>query len=238
MNKLLLFGLMIIFSSTLFCQYVDGEDSIIVTTEKYYKMADDSLAYIEIEYPVIKTQNKKVEEKINNFLKNEFTVSIEWYESILSSDEERPEHLGKIPYEFNTAYDVKLNTTKIFSVCLNHYEYTGGAHGNFFASCFNINLNTGDQITLQNLLRRNSLNELSEIVSDKILEMFEAETLVEAGLFDDVLIIEWDQDFYLTPNSLVVQFDPYEIAPYYMGDIEVELPYDEIFELFENSPPF
>jgi hypothetical protein len=50
--------------------------------------------------------------------------------------------------------------------------------------------------------------------------------LTEQGFFENS--VDKLEDFFLTPQGLGFQWDPYEIAPYTMGIIELVIPYDEL----------
>ena len=47
-----------------------------------------------------------------------------------------------------------------------------------------------------------------------------------------------DQDFYITPTSLVLQFDPYEVGPYAMGEIIAEITFEKIKDILKDNLPF
>ncbi len=208
-------------------------DSIYVRALEYYDESDDSSTIIEITYPRLSgLSNKSVEEKINAFLEEEFLKSVEWYEEFVSMIDSIPtiEYEYGLYFSFETGFDIKLLSNNYFSVVLNHYEFTGGAHGHFYSMGYTFDLSTGELLSLDKIIKPNSVNQLIRICEQKILEMYAAKSLSDAGLFEDQLDLTLDQDYYLLPDALVFQFDPYEIAPYSMGNIEVALPFYEIKE--------
>jgi len=71
-----------------------------------------------------------------------------------------------------------------------------------------------------------------------ILEKYEANSLIEAGLFEDEITILDDQDFYILPGMLVLQFDPYEIGPWSMGEVTTEIPFEKIMDILKGNLPF
>jgi hypothetical protein len=46
-----------------------------------------------------------------------------------------------------------------------------------------------------------------------------------------------DQQYYLTPNSLVLYYQVYEYTPYYYGLFKIELPYNKIRNLLGPTSP-
>jgi len=219
-----------IFGRTFYTALSDA-DSVYIRALDYYDESEDSSTIIEITYPKIHgLLNKTVEEKINSFLEEEFFKSIEWFDEFVAMLDSFPtlEYERGMFFSFETGFDIKLVNEKLLSLALNHYEFTGGAHGNFYAMGYTFDLNTGDLLTLDKIIRQGSLPAITKICEQRILEMFEAESLSDAGIFEDYIDLTTDQDFFLLSDALVFQFDPYEIAPYSMGNIEVVIPFDEI----------
>jgi hypothetical protein len=96
----------------------------------------------------------------------------------------------------------------------------------------------GRVLTLKDLIKGDSFDLLAYECEQAILEKYEANTLIEAGLFEDEITILDDHDFYIIPGMLVLQFDPYEIGPWSMGEITAEIPFEKIKDLFKEYIPF
>ncbi|MBK6914308.1 MAG: DUF3298 domain-containing protein [Ignavibacteriales bacterium] len=88
---------------------------------------------------------------------------------------------------------------------------------------------------LTDIIDSKMLDELTSISEKKMIEEFEVERFTDIGLFEEKLTISAEQDFYLTNNALVIEFDPYEIGPYVMGDVEILLPWNEIENLMVSD---
>lgn len=216
-----------------------NSDSLYVRAIDFYEESEDSSTTIEITYPrIFGIKDNTVQEKLNAFLEEEFLRSIDWYEEFISIQDSFPsiEYESGMFFSFETGFEIKLMNDKYLSLVLNHYEFTGGAHGNFYAIGYSLNLDTGELITLEKLFDSDALLKITELCTVKILEMFEAESLSDAGLFEDYLELTPDQDFYLLPDALVLQFDPYEIAPYSMGNIDVVIPIENIKDFLLIDP--
>lgn len=238
MNKYLfivLFPLLIIPSvpGNTFQPANQSQDSVYIRALDYYDESEDSSTVIEITYPkIFGLTDKSVEEKINLFLEEEFLKSIDSFQEFVAALDSFPtwEYESGMFFSFETGFDIKLLNDSFLSLVLNHYEFTGGAHGNFFTMGYTFDLKSGEIITLKQIIKPESLAIIGKLCEEKIIEMFEAETLYDAGLFEDNLQLNFDQDFYLIHRGLVFQFDPYEIAPYSMGNIEVTIDFSEISE--------
>lgn len=214
-------------------------DSLTISRMEFYQSTEDTSAYIRIYYPQISgLNNPSVENKINSFLQSEFMQSKTWYDDFVSDTEAAAEFPPDWVFTFETDYRITYNKKGFVSIVLDYYEFTGGAHGNFYSIGYNIRTTDGNVLTLSDILKENSVDALSEFCTEEILNMFEANSLTEAGLFEDELNLTYEQDFFVKPNTLIIQFDPYEIGPFAMGSIEVELNFDKIKNILKNDLPF
>ncbi|MBK7632717.1 MAG: DUF3298 and DUF4163 domain-containing protein [Ignavibacteriales bacterium] len=214
-------------------------DTLEIKTSNYNNSTADSSVWINIDYPQITgLKNIAVELKINRFLEDEFKQSIPWYDEIQSDSSYYEDVSYDMQYSFETGYTVEYNSEKFVSVVLNHYQFTGGAHGNYFALGYNIKTSDGKNLTLKDIIKSDSFDILTDECEQSILESYQTSTLIEAGLFEDEIVLEDDQDFYITPTSLIVQFDPYEIGPYAMGEIMAEIPFKKIKDILKDNLPF
>lgn len=208
-------------------------DSVYIRALDYYDESEDSSTIVEITYPkLFGLQNKLVEDKINIFFEEEFFKSLEFFEEFVAMLDSFPtiEYEYGMYFSFETGFDVKLINESFLSIVLNHYEFTGGAHGNFYSVGYTIDFKSGNLLTLEDVLNPSSIDEISRLCEKKILQTYDAETLTDAGLFEDNIELNSEQDFYLLNDALVLQFDPYEIAPFSMGNIDIILPFSEIKE--------
>lgn len=208
-----------------------SDDSLFIRAFDYYDESEDSSTIIEITYPkLFGMKDKTLENKINSFLEEEFFKSLEWFEEFVAMLDSFPtiDYEYGMYFSFETGFDIKLLNDSFLSLLLNHYEFTGGAHGNFHSMGYTFDLSNGEILRLENIIDANSLQKITDLCEQKILELANTETLTDAGLLEDKLELNLEQDFFLLKDALVFQFDPYEIAPFSMGNIEVILNFDEI----------
>lgn len=239
-------SLTIILSAFIFCSVsypvldsYSAADSVIIENRNYSNSKSDSSIWINIDYPfILNVNNSEVINRINIALEDEFKQSITWYNEMISDttvffDEQYP-----MQYSFETGFEVFYNSKDFVSIVLNHYQFTGGAHGNYFAVGYNINLSDGSFLSLADIVQPGKLDLLAYECEETILEKYQANSLFEAGLFENEIIISEDQDFYIIPGALVLQFDPYEIGPYAMGEITAEISFDKIKDILSEDLPF
>lgn len=214
-------------------------DTLQIENVNFSKSTIDSSAWINIDYPqIVNTNSDSVITKVNLYLEQEFKQSVEWYEEIISDTTELEDSSFKFQYSFETGYQVVYNSIDFISIVLDHYQYTGGAHGNYIAFGYNISLDDGSVLTLKDIVEDGSEDLLIYECEDAILEKYETSTLMEAGLFEDEIVLTLDQDFYIIPGALVLQFDPYEIGPYALGEITAEIPFEKITDILKQDLPF
>jgi len=235
--KILLFTALIIFTDYNLYGYTKS-DTLNIISYTFTKSTSDSTVILNIDYPQIENlSNDTIIKRINNFLKEEFMQSTYWYDEMIV-DSSLVEYAKEYPYSYETGFQVFYNSKNFLSIVLNHYQFTGGAHGNYFAVGYNINLQDGSLLTLNDIIIDGSIDLLTYECEENILDTYQANTLLEAGLFDDEIKLVLDQDFYIIPGAIVLQFDPYEIGPYAMGEIIAEIQFEKISDILKEDLPF
>jgi len=236
-----LFGITSLSINNVYCSHQNNivSDTLEIKSFHYSDNTPDSSAVINIEYPqIIYLENKVVESKINMLLEDEFKQTIEWYEEVAADSIDTGEFTHTSDYSFETSFKIKYNSKEFCCIVLDHYEYTGGAHGNYFSTGYNIRISDGELLSLQDIIKENSFDLLTYEFEEALLELYSVESIQEAPLFNEEINITDEQDFYIIPGSLVLQFDPYEIAPYSEGEIQVEIPFENIKDILKNNLPF
>lgn len=118
-------------------------------------------------------------------------------------------------YEIYRTYEVTLNTSKIISLYADEYIFSGGAHGNTIRTSQTWNINNSRMIRLYELYRNpyfilDILRQISVQINNEKDIYFEDACCLVIETFNP-------QSFYLTPNSIIIYFQQYDIAPYSSG---------------------
>lgn len=173
---------------------------------------------LSVEYPM--TDNEEVNENVIMFINNyiaEFTEVAE------SSQEE-------IPYTLSIDFDIHSYSDEIYSFVFDVYEYIGGAHGDGFVVTKTFNSNTGEQLYLDDVFSDN----------DQFLEQLSANAMpLLEYIIDEYSDPDWVRDgtapvlenyerFALSDEYLMIFFNPYQVAPYSEGVIEIKIPLDDL----------
>lgn len=198
--------------------YLDG--GIRVTSNKF-KPNRLTLIY----YPQVEGLEGTAQALINTRLYSLFTREGESFAI---------ENAVEISDDFNVSLD-----RDILVINRSGYDYPiGAAHGMPLNDYYFFNIKTGQEYLLKDLFKENS-NFVSWLNLTIEQMMDERREDPEGVPYDEFFTGITDQHtFYLTYNSLVIYFYPYEIASYAAGFQEFEIPYMNIVDLIDTPGEF
>lgn len=137
--------------------------------------------------------------------------------------------------EITGGYSVKLNGKGLISILFDNYAYAkGAAHGLTVQKSLTMDLWDGRLYTFGDLFKPGSdyKTKVDAILRRQIEEK-------EVPIFEHVEFkgVGPDQDYYLTPDSLVVYYQLYEYTPYAYGFPTFEIPFAEIADVADPEGP-
>lgn len=150
----------------------------------------------------------------------------------------------KNAYSFNFEHELHgfslLSDKFLFSYGISRYVYMGGAHGLSTRNFFNFDLNTGKLLKESDIFNENYEETIKELIKIRIVEQsVEDSTMVPISNLEDtdywVDAIKPNGNFYITESSINYVFNPYEIAPYSLGETEVILPFDRLKDILKKN---
>lgn len=139
---------------------------------------------------------------------------------------------------------VTQDTDGIFAVTLVFNWYMGGAHSNGSGTYLNFDVKTGKPLALTDVIAKDKVldfevAEKTALLKDNTDGLF-PEDLVAFHAFlssPDVATADTflaDHPSYsLSPDALTTHYDPYEIAPYTTGPIDVTIPRSELVGILQ-----
>lgn len=144
----------------------------------------------------------------------------------------------------STAYQILYQPARLDPAIMSlHGEsvlHQGKNHPVIECETLNYSMITGEVLTLGSILQDSSAHEK---LQDALL--FSAESAAEEKqLYSDYpqIIadrfkrnISTDEDWFFTSSGLAFFFDPYEIAPYTSGIVTLEIPYERLLGILDNS---
>lgn len=131
-------------------------------------------------------------------------------------------------FEAYVNYTVTYNQNCIVSLYFDQYEYAGGAHGLTVRYSDTWNLPKSKRMELSEFFPYN--NHYREFIIQNIINQIEKQIEEKSAMyFDDYQKLVNENfkinNFYLTPEGLVVYFQQYDIAPYASGIPTFLIPY-------------
>ena len=129
-----------------------------------------------------------------------------------------------------------MNGSHILSFYIDHYAYTGGAHGLQTRQFTMVNQWTGKEVRLKDIFKEHSETQLGDIITNKIHVMNNiptAQSLKDAGFFTDSVLPT--DNFYITSDGIGFYYNQYDIASYTKGYIDVFIPFRELKGLISNG---
>lgn len=180
-------------------------------------------------------ENEVVAEKINMAFEQQHTANQTYIEEDTEtarsaykdlSEEEKASWTG---YGYGSAYQIAYASTRILSIKAENYQWQGTPHPNTWTSSYCFDVTTGKLLSLADIFTDKA--EAGKIVEQHILDTITADPYKDYLMEDyesyvpDVLT---EDVFYLNENGLVVICNPYLVTAYAGGIIEIEVPYEEL----------
>lgn len=157
----------------------------------------------------------------------EFSGTIEEYQYQVEDPESRWPDFAGCRYHMES-YGTRADSSVISFQCL-YEEYSGGAHGNYWAKGMNFQVSTGKQLSFWDLSQdRKAFSQKTLELCLAQLEEREADNLFPD--YEDFVRQTWQEEpeWYLDGGGIRIVFSPYEIATYARGLVEVMIPYQDL----------
>lgn len=209
-----------------------GSLARIITVDQYTQEDEEHL--IDVRLPALEnTGNTDLEQRINTEIRTRINEVIQQAEE--RAREARQAYVetgGKaedfIPIIIDVDYEVKCQNSQYLSFIVEKTETLASAYTEFYT--YNIDLSTGKELTLRDVLGDNYMELANQAVREGIAQRSQDPDNQYFSMEEDgsgFQSIAPDQRFYLNERgNPVILFEKYEIAPGYMGaqEFEVERP--------------
>lgn len=135
-------------------------------------------------------------------------------------------------YTSSSTLDSELiyDRQNIISYGVESWSYEGGAHGLYGTTFYNYDLWNNCRLTTEMFFNMSEADAISKLIVNGLVKTFEVEDTDELeaiGIYN-VEEVSVTDNFTFTPDGVKFLYNPYEIAPYVVGIIEVVLPYNVI----------
>ena len=116
-------------------------------------------------------------------------------------------------------------------------EYTGGAHGIYMDSYLNLDLRTLTPVRLDDLFAPDYEEALTDLLWNQLMadnQVATRQELEDLG-YGSTGELTPTENFRIGEKGLTFHYNVYEIAPYVMGGIDIELPYEIMSHLLNDE---
>jgi hypothetical protein len=221
----------------------------VVKSYKDCKPGTEKCTYIKLNY--IEATEGKIKDKVNQLINRDLLFAYDMpdqnYKNVddmlnifMRDYETFRREVPAAPQVWTLDMSIKAysETDKILCLSSELSAYLGGAHPNSSKVFYNIDKQTGDTLSLANLLKPGFETKLNELIDKKYREtrgLKPGDNLAEKGdLFENK--IQFNNNFAVTKDKeLEFVYNPYEIAPYAVGPITVKLSRSELEELIPSN---
>lgn len=135
-------------------------------------------------------------------------------------------------------FSVPYQTNKLVCLSVDAEDYTGGAHGMYVIAYVNYHKTTKDTLGLQQLFSVDNLKEVSKLAEGyfrKNASMNDTTSFEEAGFWFSNEEFHLNNNFTFSDEGITWLFNPYEIAPFAFGTIEVSLSKEELLKYIQPA---
>lgn len=204
---------------------VIGDIAKVFTVKEYHE--NDDLKLINAKIPAIQnTGNTDLEQRINyeimtkmnDVLKEAEDRAAEYKDAVIATGGEEKDY---VPVNIQVDYEIKYSVDDIISFVIYKSETLASAYTETFF--YNIDIETGKNLNLKDLLGENYKDIVNETIYKEIEERSKNPDNIyftaDEGGFEG--IENEYQDFYINSDGkVVIVFEKYKIAPGYMGTQE------------------
>ncbi|WP_141432118.1 DUF3298 and DUF4163 domain-containing protein [Bacillus sp. 03113] len=134
--------------------------------------------------------------------------------------------------EITGFFELKTNERGVLSLTIEHYSFSGGAHGMTYIIGLTFNVESGDKYKLADLFKPDShyVEVLSKIVGQQIKER-------DIFIFEPFKSIHPNQDYYIADKSLVLYYQLYELTAYAYGFPYFPISIYDIQDIIKEGSP-
>jgi inhibitor of cysteine peptidase len=193
--------------------------------------SSDGKLDVTLNYPQLSgLSDQAVQDRINALFKQEAASA---KQEGLDNIKDYPSSLSPNKYETYFDYRIKYNRNNLLSVIFLDYQYTGGAHGSTIQKAYTLDLQTGKEYTMKDLLKTGS--DYASLFNSTVKQGIKDRELYELTTFS---AISTDQAFYLDNSGVSVYFQQYEHFPYAAGIQAFTLDYRALKDILDPSLSF
>jgi hypothetical protein len=172
-----------------------------------------------------------------NKLQNEYRDEmLDFYLADLKENNGDTSTLPNYNYAYHLDTEVEKGYKDVLCYKMDGYRYSAGAHGINFHQYINFD-KEGNPLTLSDIFHEGYEEELLSILTRELMDKFHVtstQALQEKGFVDANQLYVTD-NFQLEDDEIEFVYNEYEIAPYSMGTVKVDIDYKDIKHLMKKE---
>lgn len=215
------------------------ELTIDYVSEKDCNPEEENCAFISMNIPWAEStgkRNKEINRQIEQHVitlvdfqeENHFnslkSLSQNFIDQYEASAEEFPEY--NIPWEASVQGRILHRSPEVISMEFLLNLFTGGAHGYTSVSYLNLNPETGEKYSHEELFEED-FKDYAEDLFRKKNDIPDDEPINSTGYFFDNDSFQLPQNIGIHKNKIILRYNAYEVASYSEGGIRIEIPREE-----------
>ncbi|OYX84944.1 MAG: hypothetical protein B7Y83_06490 [Flavobacteriales bacterium 32-34-25] len=124
--------------------------------------------------------------------------------------------------------EIKYSSKHILNIEINHYTFTGGAHGYAGSRSLLFDPKTGKKIPNEKLFKNWELFKIfAETKFRNKYKIPRDQAINSTGMFFENDVFQVAQNIFFTDKGIILHYNPYEIAAYVDGSRDLLIKYDE-----------
>lgn len=181
---------------------------------------------VSIYYPVV--GNAAIDANLKKFAEDMADSYEKYLAETYEEVEDKPDSYGN--WEETGFFTVERPNPDVISIMFNVYSYTGGAHGGLLIDVQNYDLKSGKRLELKDLFADpdKAIAILSQISALKLRETLGEDA--EEEMINEGTAPEPDNfaNLSLLPDGVAVEFQPYQVGPWAIGQQHVNVSLEEL----------
>jgi len=231
-------------------------------TQVLYKTEEDTLNYLRediakivLQFPVIDSfEDAAIKDSVNNLINSILLKEETGDLAYPSVDERLKEFIATyLDYEqemrsFGLLHspkwvnvvkiEVLLNTPYFMTFKVYEREFTGGAHANSSMRFFNVNMENGKLVNLDDVFvedYRDSLLSVAEVAFKQALSLPVDTNLAQTNFEFPQGTYRLPEHFSLQTQTIGFHYNPYDLGPFSMGRVSFEIEYERILPILNTA---
>ena len=161
----------------------------------------------------------------------------DWKNTYVKAGVKETENMGlSLSLEQDDRLMVLSESQTLLTVACYHYQFSGGAHGNFSTAVICFDKRNGKRLKLTDILTTQGISALPALLTRAAKSQFNVkgnQTLEQAGFFKSTVPIT--QNFWVDNAGLGFWYAPYEIGPFAYGEIVLFIPLAQVSAYIQPS---